>query len=390
MNNVYEFLQEFLDFLFSCLKTIYDYFFSNSIVLKKGRRVDIKELIGEGAFSFVYRAKDQNSKQNFALKKIICQSHEQIIDAEEEMKFHELFSHPNLLPLVDWAILYDNGNNPVNQLNDSNSMNSSLGNGGRMRSQNNNQFFRLNNAPDGNGVTTAYMLFPYLGKTSLREEINLRVLEGKRYPWTEESVLKLFCDIVEGVKEIHSKSVIHLDLKPENIILAEGRNNPVIIDYGSMQRVPISITSKAQAGEIQEMAAMNATLPYRAPELFYIKNNAIIDSKVDIWSLGCILYAMAYGYSPFECELSNDNSGTLRVVECTYLRIIGSIQFPSSALKTPSQVSVAGSFSRDMKARYSNEFNRLIEWCLNQDPLKRPDSNMLYNKINDMLNISHV
>ena len=145
-----------------------------------------------------------------------------------------------------------------------------------------------------------------------------------------------------------------------------------------------------KAGEIQEMAAMNATLPYRAPELFYIKNNVIIDDKVDIWSLGCILYAMAYGYSPFECELSNDNSGTLRVVECTYLRIIGSIQFPSSSLKTPSQASVVGSFSSDMKPRYSKEFNGLIEWCLNQDPLKRPDSNMLYNKISDLLNISHV
>merc|ERR1719198_924884 len=125
---------------------------------------------------------------------------------------------------------------------------------------------------------------------------------------------------------------------------------------------------------------MNATLPYRAPELFYIKNNVIIDDKVDIWSLGCILYAMAYGYSPFECELNNDNSGTLRVVECTYLRIIGNIQFPSSSLKTPSQTLTSGFSSNDKKQRYSRNFNDLIEWCLNQDVRERPDSTVLYNK----------
>ena len=34
---------------------------------------------------------------------------------------------------------------------------------------------------------------------------------------------------------------------------------------------------------------------FRAPELFEVPSNCVIDEKTDVWSLGCTLYAMAYG-----------------------------------------------------------------------------------------------
>ena len=34
---------------------------------------------------------------------------------------------------------------------------------------------------------------------------------------------------------------------------------------------------------------------YRAPELFDVQSDCVIDAKTDVWSLGCTLYAMAYG-----------------------------------------------------------------------------------------------
>ena len=47
-----------------------------------------------------------------------------------------------------------------------------------------------------------------------------------------------------------------------------------------------------------------------------------------MWSIGCLLFAWYYGYSPFECEF-NDN-GSLRVVECSHVRVLSKIPKPST------------------------------------------------------------
>lgn len=52
-----------------------------------------------------------------------------------------------------------------------------------------------------------------------------------------------------------------------------------------------------------------------------------------VWSLGCLLYAMAFGYSPFECSFYGDNE--LRITECTYLSVIGTVKFPSNCVYSP-------------------------------------------------------
>ena len=50
----------------------------------------------------------------------------------------------------------------------------------------------------------------------------------------------------------------------------------------------------------KDIAAERCTLPYRAPEFFELATGTELDERVDIWSLGCTLYTIAYGVSPFE------------------------------------------------------------------------------------------
>ena len=67
-------------------------------------------MIAEGGFSFVYRGADPSSTAQYAVKKVRCQTTDQRRAIEREMHFHKQFSHPNLLPLVDYsAVASQNG-----------------------------------------------------------------------------------------------------------------------------------------------------------------------------------------------------------------------------------------------------------------------------------------
>lgn len=52
-----------------------------------------------------------------------------------------------------------------------------------------------------------------------------------------------------------------------------------------------------------------------------------------VWSLGCLLFAMAFGYSPFESAFLDN--GDVKIVECTYLAVIGPVRFPKSPGYSP-------------------------------------------------------
>lgn len=53
--------------------------------------------------------------------------------------------------------------------------------------------------------------------------------------------------------------------------------------------------------------------------------------RTDVWAVGCLLFAWWFGYSPFECEFTEN--GDVRVVECTHLRVLSRIPSPTDSSK---------------------------------------------------------
>jgi len=107
-------------------------------------------------------------------------------------------------------------------------------------------------------------------------------------------------EIYLGIKEIHSNNLIHRDLKPENLFLTYEKKIK-IGDFGIAKELNnIQEYSNTQIG----------TLPYMAPEIL---KNEIYDKKVDIWSLGCIIYEL--------CTLNVCFKSVINTLNCSYGKI---------------------------------------------------------------------
>lgn len=74
----------------------------------------------------------------------------------------------------------------------------------------------------------------------------------------------------------------------------------LLIDFGSVTQCPIHIGDARQSQIMLDEVAELCSMPYRAPELFTCEIGSTIDQSIDIWSLGCVLYALAYFCSPFD------------------------------------------------------------------------------------------
>ncbi|KAF9307706.1 hypothetical protein BG003_000343, partial [Podila horticola] len=117
----------------------------------------------------------------------------------------------------------------------------------------------------------------------------------------ERDACRLFAQLMSGVHYLHSKHIVHRDLKLENLLLDRNRNI-IITDFG--------FANQFDSNSRDLMSTSCGSPCYAAPELV-ISDGLYVGSGVDIWSCGVILYAMLAGYLPFDDDPSNPDGDNI-------------------------------------------------------------------------------
>lgn len=280
--------------------------------------------IADGGFSQVFLVRGVSSGAMMALKQVICQDRAAMDNAVREVEVLRRFKgNPHIVELVESDVVP--ANSPSLQ---------PLGHEAALNPQ-------------------VLMLFPLYGRGTAFDEVT-RALADEEAPWpfSEERVLRLTAGMCEALAAMHASGLAHRDMKPHNVLLSE-QDEAVIMDLGSAAPVKHVLRSSRDALQLEDDASVNCTLSYRAPELVDVprpRGEAIeIDvAACDMWGVGCTIFCVAFGHSPFE-----DASGVQRLAILN-----GQFRIPHD---------------RTMRDRtFSEALCGLIAACLDADPRRRP------------------
>ena len=179
-----------------------------------------------------------------------------------------------------------------------------------------------------------------------------------RYHWKE---------MLECVEAVHEYDIVHSDLKPANFLLVQGRLK--LIDFGIANAIDIDNTCNVHRDSHvgtpnymspESITDTNASQPGKDNAGRSAKKDMRIGKSSDVWSLGCILYQMAYGRPPF-AHISNQISRIMAITNPKHI-----IEFP--------EIGVGG-------VTIPPALRGTLRKCLNRDPDQRPT-------IRQMLDIS--
>jgi len=221
-------------------------------ILENGQTIndkfDVDLTIGTGQ-SVVKKAKSKKSLKDYAIKIISKRgAKNQRVprsDIDREIEMMRTLSHPNIVPLYE---VYESADNVylVMEL-----------------------------------VKGADLFDVIQGLGALREKVAGAIL----------------AQILSALVYMHSRGIVHHDIKPENVIVDYLTNKVKLTDFGSARDVKTMTPSVA------------GTVNYMAPEIIRNMRGAenTCGTSVDIWSIGVVAYMMLSGANPFDNNKANNN-----------------------------------------------------------------------------------
>lgn len=163
----------------------------------------------------------------------------------------------------------------------------------------------LAEAPDSDKYVLRYFGHKHSGDTLkiLMElgEMDFNTLLRTQHPLPRCALSEYWRQMLESVHFVHNAKLVHTDLKPANFLLVKGRVK--LIDFGIAQKIPLGTMHISRA-------VIVGTPNYMAPEAIQKARRGghgvyKAGKPSDVWSLGCILYQMVYGRTPF-AHISGD------------------------------------------------------------------------------------
>ena len=217
----------------------------NKVSWRLGKILDdryrIDSVLGIGGMAVVYKAYDQQEDRDVAVKVL---RDDVAMDAESRRQFRKEYqavgklSHPNIRAVYDVVVSGD----------------------------------------------TEYIVMEYVDGINLKQYLKKKGV----VPWQE--VLDFSIQITQALSHAHSRGIIHLDIKPQNIMLPHD-GMVKIADFGIAQMDDTNQTDSADEAV--------GSIHYISPE--QAKGEAV-DARSDLYSLGIVMYEMLTGKLPYDGE----------------------------------------------------------------------------------------
>jgi DNA-binding NarL/FixJ family response regulator/predicted Ser/Thr protein kinase len=212
----------------------------SSTMRQIGNRYELEKLIGSGAVGRVYLGRDRQTGEPVAIKELMSDWVAHAPDSVERFRREgealRKLNHPNIVKVL--ATLEEDGQH--------------------------------------------YLVMEYVGGGSLADLL-------KRQPQLPiQQVLSIGLELSDALSRAHHLEIIHRDIKPGNILLAED-GTPHLTDFGLAHLG--SYPALTTAGQLL------GTFQYLSPEAC---TNQPLDARADIWSFGVVLFEMLTGQLPFD------------------------------------------------------------------------------------------
>ena len=216
----------------------------NSRIKVGRRRLRIKKRLGNGAFGVVYKVKDETSAGVYALKDILCFNASEVMNAIDEIRTMNQISHENVISVIDADLRNDEGG--LHML----------------------------------------ILTEYCAGGTLNDRLSRPSSEETNFKWMRQTT--------DALAYLHSRDIVHRDLKAENVLLT-AEEDVKLADFG-LAREFIALKTYAQ---LDDDSWMNSYVEYymdsevgtphwMAPEVFA----GHYTEKADVFSLGVLFYAI--------------------------------------------------------------------------------------------------